>query len=171
MRPEPKDATDEVVRIEPGVSSPPAHHEHSAARMRIMEDHARLRAVIRDVDRVAIAVAAGELHKVPLLRVRAGDLYRVVAEHVGHEEVVLIPILQKIDAWGGVRCDQLKADHRGQLEMLERASADLNFDGEDLGRSVQSMCWEILHDMRREEHDLLHPDLWRDEMVVVEFGG
>jgi hypothetical protein len=171
MRTEPKHPTDEAVRTEPDVSSPPAHHEHSAARMRIMEDHARLRLIIREVDRVAVAVAAGDLDKVPLLKVRAGDLYRVVAEHVGHEEMVLIPILRKIDAWGNVRCDQLKADHRGQLEMLERASADLDFGGEDLGRSVQSMCWEILHDMRREEHDLLHPDLWRDEMVVVEFGG
>jgi len=30
------------------------------------------------------------------------------------------------------------------------------------------MCWELLHDMKREEHDLLHPDLWRDSPIIVE---
>jgi hypothetical protein len=33
------------------------------------------------------------------------------------------------------------------------------------------MCWEILHDMKREEHDLLHPDLWRDDITLIESGG
>jgi hypothetical protein len=39
-----------------------------------------------------------------------------------------------------------------------------------LGQAIQSTCWEILHDMKREEHDLLHPDLWREGMFVVEIG-
>jgi hypothetical protein len=140
-------------------------------RTRILADHARLRARIADVDRVAVAVEAGDLQMAPILRARAADLYEAIAEHVGHEEEALIPLLRKIDAWGEVRCDQLKADHQTQLDALRRAAADLESRGEDLGRSVQSMCWEILHDMKREEHDLLHPDLWREEVVLVEIGG
>jgi hypothetical protein len=136
-----------------------------------MQDHARIRSFIREVDRVAIAVAAGEVHRVPRLRDLAAQLYRIVAEHVGHEEMAILPFLRQIDAWGPVRCEQLKTDHAAQLDTLRRATEDLDFGAEDLGRSVQSMCWEILHDMRREEHDLLHPDLWRDELVLVEFSG
>jgi hypothetical protein len=43
---------------------------------------------------------------------------------------------------------------------LKQAVQDLEVEGALLGQAIQSLCWEILHDMRREEHDLLHPDLW-----------
>ena len=157
------------MRAEPTPTLPES--SPGAARTHIVDAHTRIRAIITEVDRIAVAVAAGDLEKVPLLRERAGELYRVIADHVGHEEATLIPFLKKIDAWGAVRCEQLRADHINQLETLQRATSDLDFRGVELGRSVQSMCWEILHDMRREEHDLLHPDLWREEMVIVEFGG
>jgi len=41
-------------------------------------------------------------------------------------------------------------------------------EGRTLGQAVQSMCWELLHEMKREEHDLLHPDLWCDSAIVIE---
>ena len=99
-------------------------------RARVLADHARLRLVITDVDRLASAVAAGEV------------------------------------SWGPIRVEQLQHDHEGQRVALKQAAHDLAIEGRPLGQTVQSMCWEILHDMKREEHDLLHPDLWLDVAIT-----
>lgn len=140
-------------------------------RERILGEHAKLRRMILEVDRLAAAFSAGESQYPQTLRERAGTLYRMLAEHVDREEVALSPVLARIDAWGPVRLEQMRLEHIGQRRALQQAMRDLNVEGRDLGQSIQSMCWEILHDMKREEHDILHPDLWRDSPIVVEFGG
>ena len=94
----------------------------------------------------------------------------MLTEHIDHEDAVVAPIIEGIDAWGPVRLEQMQRDHADQRMALKQAVYELDIEGEPLGQAVQSMCWEILHDMRREEHDLLHPDLWRDSIVVVEIG-
>jgi len=140
-------------------------------RARVLADHVKLRNVIAEVDRLAYAVSAEEVKHVAALRERAEDLYRMLAEHIDHEDAVLAPIIRKIDAWGPVRHDQMRNDHANQRAALAQAIRDLETGGPALGQVVQSMCWEILHDMKREEHDLLHPDLWREGLTIVEFGG
>ena len=136
-------------------------------RTRVLADHARLKIVIKDVDRLASAVAAGEVERLESLRERAEALYRMLAEHIEREEAALAPIVERIDCWGPVRAEQLRHEHAGQKMTIQQAARDLAIEGRPLGQTVQSMCWEILHDMKREEHDLLHPDLWLD----AEIGG
>jgi hypothetical protein len=150
-----------------------AQHETGPAAIRehVLEDHARIRSAIAEIDPIAVAVAAGEIHKASQLRQRAEAFYRMLGEHIRREEDAVTPFLETIEAWGPVRRDQLQRDHARQLDMLRQAAIELQLRGEELGRAVQSMCWEILHDMRREEHDLLHPDLWREEMVASRIGG
>jgi iron-sulfur cluster repair protein YtfE (RIC family) len=149
----------EPITIREPSSSPPTKAIEEV-RTRILAEHARLRAVINDVDRLAIAVAAGETQRVEALREHAERLYRMLEQHIDHEEAVVVPILACIDAWGSVRVEQLQHEHAGQRMLLKQAIFDLGVEGRPVGQAVQSMCWEILHDMRREEHDLLHPDLW-----------
>ena len=139
-------------------------------RARVVAEHARLRTLIAEVEQLANAVGEGA-DDVELLRERAGTLYRMLTEHVDHEDAVVAPIIERIDAWGPVRLEQMQHDHAGQRMTLKQAVHDLDIQGRQLGQSVQSMCWEILRDMKREEHDLLHPDLWRDSIVVVEISG
>ncbi|HEX9296409.1 MAG TPA: hemerythrin domain-containing protein [Polyangiaceae bacterium] len=139
-------------------------------RARVLAEHARLRALIAEVDRLASAVAAGESYRTEALRERADRLYRMLTEHIDHEDAVVAPIIARIDAWGSVRLEQMQHDHAGQRMLLKQAAHDLGIEGRHLGQVVQSMCWEILHDMKREEHDLLHPDLWSDNPIVVEIG-
>ena len=140
-------------------------------RLRVLAEHARLRGLIVEVDRLAIAVSAGDMRRIESLRELAARLYRMLSEHMDHEDRVVAPIIRGIDAWGPVRFEQMQRDHALQRVTLKQAITDLDVDGTPLGQAVQSMCWELLHDMRREEHDLLHPDLWRDDIVVVEIGG
>jgi iron-sulfur cluster repair protein YtfE (RIC family) len=139
-------------------------------RAGVLAEHARLRTVIIEIDRLASAVSAGEADRLDALRERAGRLYRMLAEHIDHEDAVIGPIIARVDAWGPVRLEQMQHEHAGQRMALKQAVHDLEIEGRSLGQAIQSMCWEILHDMRREEHDLLHPDLWRDGTIVVEIG-
>lgn len=157
----------------PAVTAPPTKTGMAVGevRTRVLADHARLRTAIAEVDRLALAVAANELKHIDALRTQAEQLYRMLAQHIDHEDAVLAPIIRRIDAWGPVRLEQMQTDHANQRATLEQAIRELETGGASLGRAVQSMCWEILHDMRREEHDLLHPDLWREELTLVEFGG
>jgi len=74
-------------------------------RERVLAEHARLRTVIHDVDRLATAVAAGDFGKSERLRERAERLYRMLNEHIDHEERVLAPIVERIDAWGPLRLE------------------------------------------------------------------
>jgi hypothetical protein len=141
-------------------------------RARVLADHAKLRTAIAEVDRLAYAVSAEEVRHINALREQAENLYRMLAAHIDHEDAVLAPIIRQIDAWGPVRHEQMRNDHANQRAALAQAIRDLETGGPALGQVVQSMCWEILHDMKREEHDLLHPDLWREGVtIVVEFGG
>jgi hypothetical protein len=160
--------------MEPTIDTAPAPQPPRArvgdVRARVLAEHARLRSVIGDVDRLATAVSAGELRCLEPLRERAARLYRMLAEHIDHEDAVLAPIIRKIDAWGPVRFEQMQVDHAGQRMALKQAIEDLELEGRPVGQSVQSTCWEILHDMKREEHDLLHPDLWREDTIIVEIG-
>jgi iron-sulfur cluster repair protein YtfE (RIC family) len=140
-------------------------------RSRVLAEHAKLRSAIAEVDRLAYAVAAEEVKHVEALRREAERLYGMLASHIDHEDAVLAPIIRRIDAWGPVRHEQMRTDHANQREALAQAIRDLETCGPALGQVVQSMCWEILHDMKREEHDLLHPDLWQEGITIVEFGG
>ncbi len=145
------------------LSNAPSGSTLEDVRTRVLVEHARLRAVITDVDRLAAAVAAGESHRLEDLRERAARLYRMLELHIDHEDEVVAPILARIDAWGPIRFEQMQHDHAGQRILLKQALLELGMEGRPLGQAIQSLCWEILHDMRREEHDLLHPDLWREQ--------
>jgi len=159
---------EQMTCIAPG----PQTHRASVGdvRARVLAEHARLRALIADVDRLATAVSAGDVRCLEPLREKAARLYRILGDHIDHEEAVLVPIIRTIDAWGTVRVEQLLEEHAGQRMALKEAIEELELEGSDVGQSVQSTCWEILHDMRREEHDLLHPDLWREDTILVEIG-
>lgn len=157
----------------PTVSTPKAKTTTAVGevRERVLAEHAKLRTVIADVDRLAYAVAAEDVKHIDALRTQAETLYRMLTEHIDHEDAVLAPIIRQIDAWGLLRHEQMQRDHATQRTTLAHAIKELETGGPALGQAVQSMCWEILHDMKREEHDLLHPDLWREDITIVEFGG
>lgn len=67
-------------------------------RARVLADHAKLRTAIAEVDRLAYAVSAEEVRHVNALREQAENLYRMLAEHIDHEDAVLAPIIRRIDA-------------------------------------------------------------------------
>jgi len=150
---------------------PSAASSIGVVRSRILDEHAKIRAAVVEVDRLALAVASEDFARIHALRAGAEKLYGLLIDHLQHEDDVVAPIIRQIDAWGPVRYEQMQRDHASQRAVLAQAIRDLEKSGELLGRTVQSTCWEILHDMRREEHDLLHPDLWGDDIMTVEFGG
>src|SRR6266511_3273921 len=92
------------------VSTPP-ETRITDVRERVLAEHTKLRVVITEVDKLASAVAAGETNRLETLRERAAKLYRMLTEHIEHEKTVLAPIIERIDAWGPVRLEQMQHDH------------------------------------------------------------
>src|SRR5436190_1165789 len=98
-------------------------------RAHVLADHARLRTVIGQVDRLALAVACDDFERLGALRERAGALYRMLVEHIDHEDAFLAPIIRQIDAWGPVRFEQMQKDHADQRKALELAVCELELEG------------------------------------------
>jgi hemerythrin-like domain-containing protein len=98
-------------------------------RARVLADHAKLRAAIAEVDRLALAVAAEELKHIGALRTQAENLYRMLETHIDHEDAVLAAIIRRIDAWGSVRHEQMQRDHANQRATLAQAIRDLESGG------------------------------------------
>jgi iron-sulfur cluster repair protein YtfE (RIC family) len=140
----------------------------SDVRRRILAEHDFLRGLAAD----AAAEAGRVLHgggDPAALPARARLLARELALHLATEEEILVPILFRIDAWGPVRVAQMHAEHTRQLEELRRLAEETNGTSPArIAMDVRRFVGDLMHDMRREEHDMLHPDLLRDDIVSID---
>lgn len=141
----------------------------SEVRRAVLRDHTILRGIAADAAAEADRVQTGERDATGL-RARARLLARELALHIAMEEEILAPLLARIDAWGALRVEQMHADHDHQLEDLRRFADETQSEGSParLAAEVRRFVTELFHDMRREEHDLLHPDLLRDDVVSID---
>jgi iron-sulfur cluster repair protein YtfE (RIC family) len=142
----------------------------SELRTRILAEHDRLRGLLDRVEATAARVLGGEEDAAPL-RDQARSLAHDMALHIAAEEETLAVVLLGIDAWGPVRVAQMHADHTEQLAALRRIADEAGetpTSPDVLAVDVRRLVSDIRHDMLREEDDLLHPDLLRDDVVDID---
>jgi hypothetical protein len=108
-------------------------------------------------DRTAVAHLAYEMRR----RVRA---------HLAFEERLLIPVLSCADSWGPERARNLVEEHTRQREQLDDLlrGVEEGWDRARLASALGSLAAEFLRDMQEEERDYLHPDILRDDVIVVD---
>jgi hypothetical protein len=84
------------------------------------------------------------------------------------EEELLLPAIAEVDAWGPVRAEQMAEDHQAQRATIARLN-DMGRRAESASLAGEAMALgkALLADMRREETDLLHPDLLRDDVIAI----
>ena len=102
--------------------------------------------------------------------VSGGTSYRMLASTSDHEDAVLRPIIRRIDAWRPTsRADATRPRHPAR----NPGSSDRRARRADRlwVRRCNQCVGKSLHDMKREEHELLHPDLWRRHARLSSFGG
>ncbi len=137
-------------------------------RRRILEDHARLRVLIAELDDVALRVMDGDRRLALRMRALAEGLRDTFLHHLDLEDGVLVPVLRTLDAWGTDRAARLAAEHRAQRERFGRHLGELVDQSrapEDVAADLHALAIELLLDMLHEEKTVLDADLLRDDPV------
>ncbi len=141
-------------------------------RAAIMSEHADIRRLLRRVEhsarRLATASPPHEPERAATYEA-ASLLCKVVAAHIELENRVLAPALEKLDAWGKVRADRLRAEHADQVLVLRSYVAALDHlsasepEGTVLAEVARQLVETLRKDMDIEEETLLRVELWRDD--------
>lgn len=134
----------------------------SGARAEVLEQHAELRVLLREL----CGVAAETMQAAALLRALLDTVRSVFHCHVLFEDLFLAPTLEKLDAWGPVRLQRMRADHDRQVELLRALEPDPAQSTQELARRAREFADLVLADMAAEERDVLHSAA-SDELVDV----
>ena len=137
-------------------------------RQILSAQHARLRKTIeaaRATARHALATggSGSELQAAVIL------LERELLAHLYDEEKLLEPVLAKIDAWGAVRAELLRAEHTHQRAVLAVLTGERAWPAITVvaGRTL-ALCDDLLTDMEFEERELLNDKLLRDDFILLD---
>jgi iron-sulfur cluster repair protein YtfE (RIC family) len=153
----------------------------SQVRSLILTEHAIIRRLLRRVELAAKRITTEPIPQARDLRAAyeaAHLLCTTMATHFEHEEELLAPALEALDAWGKTRADQMRSDHAKQglvlqsyLTTLQRLSS-LERTGTALAALIQQLVESLRSDMHAEEEGVLRADLLRDDptAIVVECG-
>jgi hypothetical protein len=139
-------------------------------RKRLIDQHQQLRAHIGKL----LTLTAGDAQEELAFRVALADLSDELARHNREEERLLSAVVPTLDAWGPVRKqlmdDHHASQHAAQLTALksigERKLFTTSFD--EAIQRAQGSLREILNHMDREERELLHPDVLRDDAYAID---
>ena len=144
----------------------------SEIRQRMIRDHDALRWLCVRVEFAANRVLAGDEASEEALDVAGAELYRLLLDHLEHEERVLLPVLGDVDAWGPERVARVEAEHREQRRRLAEVFRPLEpLTPHHRAAVVLREIAELREDMQAEERDTLSPDLLRDDVVSIDHVG
>ncbi|HZR09851.1 MAG TPA: hemerythrin domain-containing protein [Myxococcales bacterium] len=143
---------------------------HEERRQTLHSQHQQLRGVIAEVREAALEVLGTEPAECGALRMRISGLRDDLERHLVTEEALLGPVLERLDAWGPVRLDLLRAEHAHQRAVLsllrsERAAA---LPPLVLARRVLGLLDDLIADMEAEDRDLLDPRVLRDDIIQLD---
>jgi hypothetical protein len=135
-------------------------------RDRISREHVQIRILACTVDADCRRVLDGGSAR---LRDSALALTRALWDHLTVEDRLLVPELRKLDAWGPVRAERIAEEHARQREELANlAQLARSGPSEELAARTRCLIAVLREDMDAEERDLLSPELWREDCVVVD---
>jgi iron-sulfur cluster repair protein YtfE (RIC family) len=141
----------------------------SEIRNKVLREHAALRVLMTEANDACRKVREDRASLADLVY-QVDRLVRSLAKHLEMEDRVLVPTLREIDAWGAVRAENIAAEHeRQRAELIELATLGHDADNARLlAATLSSFVQALVFDMEGEERDLLHPDLLRDDAVVID---
>lgn len=148
----------------------------SEVRARILREHALLRNVFDDIERLATQACEDEGEDGTLaqglLRERSRDLCLTLSRHIALENTMLAPALRAADGFGDVRAQQLLDEHHNQSHTLTELMESLDaLPIAELSGRIRPFLEALRTDMHHEEHALLNPDLLRDDVIEVSATG
>jgi hypothetical protein len=143
----------------------------STVRAEVLAQHVTIRRRLRTVHRAALRVLDSGTGMTTL----RDEVLRLAAElsaHLAFEERTLAPLLGTLDAWGELRRERLLDEHARQRAELEAMTASCEQGTPSTLRrfalQVRRLVENLVDDMEAEEATLLHVDLLRDDLIVID---
>jgi len=141
---------------------------HWEKREVLLAQHQALRALIGAVRLVAEEHLASRATPSELIGC-IGQLRAGLEAHLCDEEAYLVPVLERLDAWGPERLALLRAEHAHQRAVLAvLCGPSAPGVPEILARRALSLADDLLADMESEERTVLDARSLRDDMVLVD---
>jgi hypothetical protein len=143
---------------------------HDECRKTLELQHRQLRALIARVRETALKALKNDYAASAELHVLVGVLRAEIEKHLAAEELLLGPILERVDAWGSVRLDLMRAEHahqRAVLAVLRSERAD-GLPAALFAPRVLGLLDDLSADMDAEDKDLLDPRVLRDDIIQID---
>jgi hypothetical protein len=142
-------------------------------RERILVEHQLLRAQLEALEELARLAGLAGPAVAPALFTGALDFVARIGRHIALENEVLVPLLREPDfAWGELRAQGIFEEHERHLVALDAlAEHATRRDLAAVLAALPPLARALRDDMREEEATVLHPDLLKDDAVVVTFQG
>jgi iron-sulfur cluster repair protein YtfE (RIC family) len=139
----------------------------SEVRARVLDEHVQIRAMLVELESLAGRALDGDAHGGAQLRVKMIELHAVLDAHMSMEDALLYPAICDADAWGELRGERMKEEHRRQRAVLSQLADRERGDTATLVDALRSLARDIREDMCKEERELLHPELLRDDVISI----
>lgn len=142
-------------------------------RQELMQQHAGLRELAAATRAAADQVKGGASGARDALRTNIAMLDQALHAHNDREEELLGAIIKTIDAWGEVRASLMDEHHEAEHERILgtlRSAADAP-DPTAAAEMVHGVLAELADHMEHEEQEILSPNVLRDDIYTVDYGG
>jgi hemerythrin-like domain-containing protein len=139
--------------------------KHSEVRRIVLDEHNALRRQLRDIGETLEDVANDRPGSGDQLVTQWLGFAFSFLEHVQHEETLLRPVLEDIDAWAQVRVDRMDEDHLQQRSRVRDLMQTLTANPLEATEDLREFLDELAVDMDEEERLNLGEELMRDEVL------
>ncbi len=136
----------------------------------LVGEHHVLRRQLEELRENVGRLLAGKENAIAALLRTLEELQLLLSVHLDHEEDLLEPLLEKIDAWGPIRLERLHQEHAHQREWLSNLRNMLlsAVSVEELARRSYALLEALAADMAHEEKDLF--SVLNDELIQLDAG-
>lgn len=142
--------------------------ENAKIRRIVLVEHEGLRIGLRAIESLLDRVGGGDVSALKQAHQEFGQLLESFIRHIEHEERILRPVLETIDAWGKARVASMDEEHAAQRKEVNRlAGLDAIADPAKWANEVRAFQKALLDDMADEEKTCLSPDVLRDDIISV----
>lgn len=146
----------------------------SHVRQKILSEHNALRKMIAELREHTSKGVQNQDFSPEKIRKQMLATLNFLQTHMDHEDNTLLPILETIDAWGNVRGEKFREEHRLQTQKIVQLRAEIANPNSALPQLIslveEFITW-ITQDMTDEEKEFLDHELLKDDLVISDYFG
>jgi hemerythrin-like domain-containing protein len=146
--------------------------KNSEIRELLLKDHEALRAALSTLEADLARVATGGAESTVKVRDQLHHVLDVLRAHSERSLRLLKPVIVDLDAWGPLRAEQIDKEHEELHDLATRfASIDVTSDSKRWVEEVKGIIAHLREELAEAEQGRLSPEVLRDDVIRVDFGG